>query len=152
MRAAADPIRARRTDDGGRLPTHPGERAARTKLLASAAKLAERLRERGRGLTKPAGGAEGEVYAAAAQLHYDAETGTFWDEGGGQGADADGGDDGAPVAGGGGGGGGARPQKGGGPPSAARQRARNEANKARVGNHSRKQGAARKQARGAFMQ
>ena len=126
----------------------------RTKLLASASRLAERLKERGRGLSKQ-GGAGGEVYAAAA-LHYDAETGTFWDEGGGQEPvedDLAGGSAGPVPASARRGESSARAQqgKGGGPPpNAARQRARNETNKARVGNHSRKQGAARKQARGAF--
>lgn len=45
--------------------------AHRTKLLASAARLAERLRERGRALPGRAGGgssAGGEVYAAEAQV------------------------------------------------------------------------------------
>jgi hypothetical protein len=124
--------------------------AHRTKLLASAARLASRLRERGRALPKSGGGG-GEVYAAAAQLHYDADSGTFWDEGGMAGAAAaDGGGDGggegvhhgSGQGGGGQGGGGPRP-----PMNPALARRRTEANKAKVANHSRKQAAARKQHR-----
>ena len=124
-----------------RLQTTP---AHKTKLLASAARLATRLKERGRALPG-AGAAAGEVYASAAQLHYDAETGTFWDEGG------LGNDSGGGGGGGNGSEGAGRGQAGGGsaagarPPNPALQRRRAEANKAKVGNHNRKQGADRKQ-------
>ena len=129
--------------------------AHKTKLIQSAARLAERLAQRGR--LPPPGSrvATEEVYAAAAQLHYDAETGEFWDEGGSMDAavgDSVAAQGGGSAAGGGGGGGGGGGKGGGRPPlPVAVQRSRAEANKARLGNHSRKQGAARKQARaGAF--
>ena len=119
--------------------------AHRTKLLASAARLAERFKERGRPLPGQSGGGGGDVYAAAAQLHYDAETGTFWDEEGGH---ADEGGGGAPPAPGrtapSGGSASGRPG-GGAPINPALARRRAEANKAKVANHSRKQAAARKQ-------
>ncbi len=122
--------------------------AHKTKLLQSAARLAERLTQRGRLPPPGSRAATEEVYAAAAQIHYDAETGQFWDEGGSLNAAPDAGAEGAGkggAAGGGGSSGGkgaARP-----PPALGVQRARAEANKAKLANHSRKQGAARKQAR-----
>lgn len=84
----------------------------------------------------------------SAQLHFDAETGEFWDEGGGsgEGAEVAAGAEGA--HGGGGKGGGKGVGKGGGRPSnPALQRRRDEAQKAKVANHSRKAAAARKQQR-----
>ena len=130
--------------------------AHKTKLLASARRLGERLQQRGRAVPGSHGGGGGggkgeeEVYAAAAQIHYDAETGECFDEAGmmdmedahAEGGGASGGGQGAgAVLGGVGSGGRGRPI------DPALQRRRNEASKARIANHSRKQGAARKQAR-----
>jgi hypothetical protein len=136
--------------------------AHKTKLLASAARLMDRLRARGRAELGPGAAADGAapVYAAAAQLHYDADTGEFWDEGGAGGAAREeyteeqgaaaggkgGGRGGGRKGGGGGGGKGGRGKgEGKGGPSADVQRRRAEQSKARLGNHSRKEGAARKQ-------
>jgi len=156
-------LAARLTDDEcRRIQATP---AHRTKLLAASARLAERLRQRGRALPSSRGGDGAPAYTAATEIHYDSETGTFWgadgsvdvaDGGGGGGASA--GEQAGPAAGGGGGGkgggkGGGRGGGGrggrGGPPDEA-QRRRNEANKAKVANHSRKAGAARKMQRGGF--
>ena len=133
----------------------------RTKLLASAARLAERLRERGRLSAPGVRGGGAEAYTAATEIHYDAETGQFWGEDGsfdasstsiqdatfaGQGTLSTG----ANVQGHKGKGASGKSGKGSGsgrpPPPVGVQRARAEANKARLGNHSRKQGAMRKQA------
>ena len=128
----------------------------KTKLLASAQRLGERLKERGRKLPGGSGGGGGsgaaeqggEVYAAAAQIHFDAETGQWWDESGGgaEGGEVEGGGGGPSEGRGGGGKGGGR-----GPINPALARRRNEANKAKVANHSRKQGAARKFGKGGFV-
>ena len=103
-------------------------------------------------------------YTTATELHYDAESGTFWSEDGSTDVGAAGGggsfgaDGGVGGEGGGGGGGGGRGRGGGGgggrggraPVSAELQRRRNEQAKAKVANHSRKQAAAKKQQRGSM--
>ena len=66
------------------------------------------------------------MYAAEAQIHYDAETGTFWDEGGLGNAGGSGGGGGG-GEGGGGAGGGKGGGKGGGPSNPMLQRRRAEA-------------------------
>jgi hypothetical protein len=148
-------LTATELDRIGATPAH------RTKLLASSSRLAARLKERGRTLPGGGGGGGGgaePVYAAAAQIHYDAESGTFWSEDGSvdHGADASGAASGVqqphatgPVPSSAGrtgrGRGRGRGRGQGQPLPEAAQRARNTANKAKVANHSRKAAAARKQ-------